>query len=58
MDEIIEFLKVAGDPKREGYGNPVMGNMIWFFVVAGDPKREGYGNSTMSASRLSARSCR
>ena len=37
---------VAGDPKREGYGNSVADFFMLTscFSVAGDPKREGYGN--------------
>ena len=38
---------VAGDPKREGYGNQQFHFNPPFRLVAGDPKREGYGNNAI-----------
>ena len=42
----IDFVvDVAGDPKREGYGNySRTSENVSSVTVAGDPKREGYGN--------------
>jgi len=47
-------VRVASDPKIEGYGNPVGRSISFQVTVASDPKIEGYGNEAGPSAMLVA----